>query len=484
MTVRDHIRFLLNDRTIRLTSLRPDQTLLDFLRLEQGLTGSKEGCAEGDCGACTVLVGRLVDGELTYESVTSCIRLLASLDGCHVVTIEHMRAADGGLHPVQQALNAFHGSQCGFCTPGIAMALYALYMRNPAPDHDAVAEALQGNLCRCTGYAPIFRAATHFADYGDPASDPLLAERARVASVLEEFADGSEVRSGRGEARFVIPPNADALADVLEVMPEARIVAGMTDVGLWVTKFMRDIAPAVFIGNIPDLKSISATEDALTFGAGVTYSEALPVIEAHLPQLSGFWKRIGGEQVRNMGTLGGNIANGSPIGDTPPAFIALGAEITLRRGNERRVLPLEDFFIAYGKQDREPAEFLESIRVPLPGPDDLYAVHKISKRRDEDISSLCGAFRLTIRDGVIADARIAFGGMAAVPKRARAVEAALVGKPWSEATMLASQAALAEDFTPISDMRASAEYRARAAANLMLRVYLDADRPRPKAVAS
>ena len=483
-TLRDHVRFLLNDRIVRLTTLRPDQTLLDFLRLDQGLTGSKEGCAEGDCGACTVLVGRLVDGELIYESVTACIRLLASLDGCHVVTIEHLRGADGGPHPVQQALTEFHGSQCGFCTPGIVMALYALYMRNPAPDHEAVAEALQGNLCRCTGYAPIFRAANHFGDYGDPASDPLLAERAEVTKTLEDFADGSEVRTGSGDQRLVIPPSADALAEVLTAMPEARIVAGMTDVGLWVTKFMRDIAPAVFIGNIAELKSIAIDADTLTFGAGVTYSEALPVIDAHLPHLSGFFRRIGGEQVRNMGTLGGNIANGSPIGDTPPAFIALGAEITLRKGDERRTLPLEDFFIAYGKQDRQPGEFLEQIRVLLPGPDDLYAVHKISKRRDEDISSLCGAFRLTIRDGMIADARIAFGGMAATPKRAKTVEATLVGKPWSEATIVAAQPSFAEDFTPISDMRASADYRAKAAANLMLRVYLEADHTGEKAVAS
>ncbi len=481
---RDHIRFLLNGEVVRLDKVSPDRMLLDFLRLDRGLTGSKEGCAEGDCGACTVLVGRLSDGELVYESVTACIRFLASLDGCHVVTIEHMHGADGGLHPVQQALHEFHGSQCGFCTPGIAMSLYALYMRDPKPDQKAVAEALQGNLCRCTGYAPIFRAATHFTDFDDPAADPLLAERAKVTATLAGFADGSEVRTGEDDRHLVIPPDADALAKVLLEMPGARIIAGATDVGLMVTKSMRDIAPAVFVGNMADLKRITVEKDALTFGAGVTYSEALPVIARHLPQLEGLWKRIGGEQIRNMGTLGGNIANGSPIGDTPPAFIALGAGITLRKGGERRTLALEDFFIAYGKQDRQPGEFLESILVPLPGPDDVYAVHKISKRRDEDISALCGAFRLTLGEGRIADACIAFGGMAAVPKRARAVEAALIGKPWTEATILAAQPAFAEDFTPISDMRASAEYRLRTAENLMLRVYLDAAGSGERAVAS
>jgi xanthine dehydrogenase small subunit len=482
--LRDHVRFLLNDRTVRITSLPPDKTLLDYLRLEQGLVGSKEGCAEGDCGACTVLVGRLHGGELRYESVTACICFVASLDGCHVVTIEHMRGPGGGLHPVQQALLDYHGSQCGFCTPGIAMSLYALYMQNPRANREAVAQALQGNLCRCTGYAPIFRAAEHFADYGDPAADPLVAERTKTVKVLLDFADGSQVEMGEAGSSLVIPPSADALAGVLTRLPEARIVAGATDIGLWVTKFMRDIAPAVFIGNIADLKDISVADGVLTFGAGVTYSDALPAIAAHLPQLSAFWLRIGGDQVRNMGTLGGNIANGSPIGDTPPAFIALAATITLRQGEIRRELPLEDFFIAYGKKDLVPGEFLERIRVPLPGPDDIYAVHKIAKRRDEDISALSGAFRLTVRDGTITDARIAFGGMAATPKRARAVEAALIGKPWTEETIRSAQPAFAEDFTPISDMRASAAYRLKAAQNLLLRVYLEAGGVNEEAVAS
>ena len=399
--IRNNVRFLLNDRIVTLDDLTPDKTLLDFLRLDVGLTGSKEGCAEGDCGACTVLVGRLHEGELRYESVTACIRFLATLDGCHVVTIEHMHGAEGGLHPVQQALVDHHGSQCGFCTPGIAMSLYGLYMETLNPTRSMVAEALQGNLCRCTGYEPIFRAAEHFAEYGDPANDPLTAERDKVVATLSGFADGSQVEIGTDGARLIIPPSGDALADVLLALPEARVVAGATDVGLWVTKFMRDISPAVFIGNIPDLKWIGVADEALVFGAGTTYSEALPAIAAHLPQLEDFWLRIGGQQVRNMGTLGGNIANGSPIGDTPPAFIALGAEITLRKGAERRVVKLEDYFIAYGKQDRAPGEFLESIRVPVPGPDDVYAVHKISKRRDEDISALCGAFRLTIKAGMI-----------------------------------------------------------------------------------
>ena len=338
-----------------------------------------------------------------------------------------------------------------------------------------MAEALQGNLCRCTGYEPIFRAAEHFADYGDPANDPLVAERARVAAILAGFADGSSVELTDQGKTLAIPADVAALAEVLTRMPEARIVAGATDVGLWVTKFMRDIAPAVFIGHLADLKSIAVEDGQIVFGAGVTYSEALPVIAEHLPQLERFWLRIGGEQVRNMGTLGGNIANGSPIGDTPPAFIALGAEIVLRRGEARRTLKLEDYFLAYGKQDRAPGEFVETIRVPLPGPDDIYAVHKISKRRDEDISAVCGAFRLTLRDGMIADAHIAFGGMAATPKRAKAVEAALIGTAWTEASVRAAQAGFAEDFQPISDMRASADYRLKVAQNLLLRVFYDAE---------
>ena len=468
------IRFLLNDEEVTLTDVPPDRTLLDWLRLERRLRGSKEGCAEGDCGACTVLVGRMAGDEIVYESVTACIRFMGSLNATHVVTIEHLKGKNGVLHPVQQAMVDHHGSQCGFCTPGIVMSLYGLWMREPDPSRAAIEKALQGNLCRCTGYAPIIRVGQAISSYGRPEGDPLRAERLAVRETLLALQDGKRIEIGAGEEKIFIPPTLDDFAALYQTHPDARIVAGSTDVGLWVTKFMRRIGPVIFIAHLPELRRIAENDSAVRFYAGVSYSEALPAIAANFPQLGQLWNRLAGEQVRNMGTIGGNIANGSPIGDTPPPFIALGAKLSLRRGEHRREIKLEDYFLAYGKQDRQPGEFVESVTVPLLPAGEKFAVYKLSKRREEDISALCGAFRVFINDaGVVGMARIAFGGMAATPKRARAVEAALEGRPWNMASIEAALPAFAEDYQPISDMRASSAYRLLAAQNLLKRFFLE-----------
>jgi xanthine dehydrogenase small subunit len=475
MQHRSEIRFLLNGRDVAIGDLGADRTLLDFLRLDRRLTGTKEGCAEGDCGACTVLVGRLARDGLVYEPVNACIRFLASVDGCHVVTVEHLAGADGRLHPVQQAMVDHHGSQCGFCTPGIVMALYALWMQTPEPSEIQVETALQGNLCRCTGYAPIIRAAVAISRYGTPAADHLNLERAAVADRLHALRDGTRVETGPAGNRTILPVDVDDLAAVLMENPKATIVAGATDVGLWVTKMMRPIGPAVFIGHLDGLRVIASDANGLSIGAGVSYSDSQGAIAAMFPHLAPYWDRIAGWQVRNMGTIGGNIANGSPIGDTPPVLIALGAEITLRHGAARRSMPLQDYFIAYGKQDRKPGEFLDSIRIPRPVAGQRDAAYKISKRRDEDISSVAVGISVTLTGNTITACRIAFGGMAATPKRAALAEAALLGQPWSDAAFEAAAQALAGDFTPLSDWRASADYRMLAAQNLLRRFYLEHD---------
>ncbi|WEJ34374.1 xanthine dehydrogenase small subunit [Devosia sp. SD17-2] len=472
--VSNTIRFLLNGEEVALTDVAPDLTLLDWLRLERRLRGSKEGCAEGDCGACTVLVGRVAGDEIIYDSVTACIRFVASLHGTHVVTVEHLRGENGALHPVQQAMVDYHGSQCGFCTPGFVMSLYGLWMRDPHPSRPAIEKALQGNLCRCTGYAPIIRAAEAMSQYGAPQGDVLWAERIAVKDKVRAIFDGRRVEIGEGANKIFIPANLDDFAEIYAAHPEARIVAGSTDVGLWVTKFMRAIGPVIFTGHLQELKRIAENNSEVRLYAGVTYSEALPVIEASFPQLKELWNRFAGEQVRNMGTIGGNIANGSPIGDTPPPFIALGAKLHLRQGSHRREIKLEDFFIDYGKQDRRPGEFVESVTLPLLPAGEKFATYKISKRREEDISALCGAFRVFVNDvGRVGMVRIAFGGMAATPKRAKAVEAALDGKRWTMDTIEAALPAFAEDFQPITDMRASKEYRLLAAQNLLKRFFLE-----------
>ncbi|MCM2454273.1 xanthine dehydrogenase small subunit [Rhizobium sp. CG4] len=471
----DAISFILNSQTVSLDDFGPTDTLLDYLRLNRKLTGTKEGCAEGDCGACTVLVGRLIDGSLRYESVNACIRFIGSLHGTHVVTVEHLASKDGTLHPVQQAMVDYHGSQCGFCTPGFIMSLYGLWLSDEKPSRATIEKALQGNLCRCTGYEPIVRAAEHVSSARPSALfDPLQRDRSEIVSRLWAIAQNGTITVAKGNERSIIPGSVTELAEILKQEPKATIVAGSTDVGLWVTKQMRALNPVVFINNLAELQTIAADENTITIGAGVTYSQAFETIAARIPAFARLIDRIGGQQVRNMGTIGGNIANGSPIGDTPPALIALGATLTLRAANGPRTLSLEKYFIDYGKQDRLPGEFVEKVTIPLPKQSSHYAVYKISKRRDEDISALCAAFHLTLgEDNTVSDLRLAFGGMAGTPKRAANLEAALSGKPWTQATIDEVRDTLDEDFTPLTDWRATAAYRQLTAKNLLTRFFLE-----------
>ena len=471
--VRNELRFILNAEVVHLRDVSPTLTLLDYLRLQRRLTGTKEGCAEGDCGACTVLVGRLGPKGLVYETVNACIRFMGSLDACHIVTIEHLAGVNGHLHPVQQAMVDFHGSQCGFCTPGIVMSLYGLWLQTPKAGGARIEKTLQGNLCRCTGYEAIMDAATAMAD-ADNAGDKLVVTHDTIASKLEELSDGVRIDIETDDGRFLVPGSAQDLAEILQTNPDATIVAGSTDVGLWVTKHMRDISPAVFINHLTELQEIAEDEDGLTLGAGVSYSDAFEAVCSLAPTMGDLWDRIGGEQVRNMGTVGGNIANGSPIGDTPPPLIALGARVTLQKGEGTRTIDLEDFFIDYGKQDRAPDEFVRSVHIPRLPAGEHFAVYKISKRRDEDISAVCGAFRVALDDnGLVGSACLAFGGMAATPKRARTAEHTMIGQPWNETTVDAAMTALQSDFTPLTDWRASAQYRMLAAKNLLKRFYLE-----------
>ncbi|MFK5980131.1 MAG: xanthine dehydrogenase small subunit [Rhizobiaceae bacterium] len=465
---RSELRFVLNDKKIVLRDIRADQTLLDFLRLEKNLTGTKEGCAEGDCGACTVLVGRLVAGKLKYMAINACIRFLGSLDNCHVVSVEHLAGKDGVLHPIQAAMVKNHGSQCGFCTPGFVMSLYGLFLENPKPDNFEIERALQGNLCRCTGYEPIIKAALEIAGGDSMANDTL--PHAGIVKILQGWNDEARVETDT----VIIPASLDDFADVLIEKPNATIIAGSTDVGLWVTKHFIDISPAIFIAHLDELAEIAVTPEGIKLGAGVRYTDAFAAMTKAFPSMSDFWNRIGGEQVRNMGTIGGNIANGSPIGDLPPPFIALGASLTLRHGKETRDLLLEDFFVEYGKQDLKPGEFVQSVFVPALQSNENFEIYKISKRRDEDISALCGAFYISLDEvGKVISCRIAFGGMAGTPSRASNVEKTLLGNIWNEATVEKATASFAEDYQPLSDWRASADYRMNVAKNLLRRFYLE-----------
>jgi xanthine dehydrogenase small subunit len=471
----NRIRFLLNDQQVSLTSIDPTMTLLDYLRLNRRLTGSKEGCAEGDCGACTVLVGRLIKGQLTYEAVNACIRFVGSLNATHVVTVEHLAAKDGTLHPVQQAMVDCHGSQCGFCTPGFVMSLYGLWLTNAAPSRAEIERALQGNLCRCTGYEPIVKAAEQMGQSRASALfDALERDRKHIIATLESMTSTGTIVLEGDDRTLIVPGNVAALANTLTAHPKATIVAGATDVGLWVTKQMRQLSPVVFINHLQELQDITLDDAGITLGAGVSYAQAFDCFCTEIPAFGRLIERIGGQQVRNMGTIGGNIANGSPIGDTPPALIALGATLTLRSSAGTRTLLLEDFFLEYGRQDRKPDEFVESLFVPRPKASSHFAIYKISKRRDEDISALCGAFYLeNSANDVVSTIRIAFGGMAGTPKRASAVEAELIGEPWRGETISAVRSAFDTDYQPLSDWRATADYRQLTAKNLLTRFFLE-----------
>ncbi|NVO25605.1 xanthine dehydrogenase small subunit [Donghicola mangrovi] len=437
--------FLLNGETVT-AETPPTATLLDWLRLNQHLTGTKEGCNEGDCGACTVMV----QDENGPRALNACILFMPQIAGKAIRTVEGIRANDGALHPVQQAMVDHHGSQCGFCTPGFIASMATAHATG-ATDFD---DRLAGNLCRCTGYAPIIRAAEAAVDAPEP--DWVGADRAALAAL---------------PADPELPRSSDELAAILIANPDTRIIAGGTDVGLWVTKQMRDLGPVVFLHACKDLQQITVTDTEMNVGAGVTVETLREAIAPHYPSFAEMLRRYGSTQVRSAATIGGNIANGSPIGDSPPALIALGTKLHMRQGDTRRTIALEDFFIDYGKQDRHPGEFVEGITLPLGAPD--LKVYKISKRFDQDISALCGAFNITVQGGVIASARIAFGGMAGIPKRASTVEKALIGQPWTIGTIHAARDAWAQDFTPLSDMRASADYRLEVARNLLTRYFTE-----------
>src|ERR1700733_11381797 len=350
---RSTIRFLLGDRLHEVGGIDPTMTVLDWLRLEQRMNGTKEGCAEGDCGACTVVIGRVDGDRMRYEAVNACIRFMPTLDQCHVLTVEHLRQPDGALHPVQRAMVDCHGSQCGFCTPGFVMSLFALYLTEADPPDERIRDVLAGNLCRCTGYAPIIAAAKRMYALGDRSADPLVLSAAELAKRLGPT-DTETLIVEKDGRRFIAPATGDALAEVLLANPDAIIVSGATDVGLWVTKALRVLGTVVYPAHVPEMRTIVETADAFEIGGAVTFAEAEPALGALYPDFGELLRRLGGLQVRNVGTLGGNVGNGSPIGDSPPALIAIGATLTLRRGDERRTVPIEDFYITYGKQDRLP----------------------------------------------------------------------------------------------------------------------------------
>ncbi len=471
--MRQHVQFLRGGLTVTVEGFDPATTLLDYIRLAERSTGTKEGCAEGDCGACTVVVGRRAGDGVAYTPVNSCIRLLGQIDGCELVTVEDLSTRSGGLHPVQAAMVEHHGSQCGFCTPGFVMSLFALYHAGGEPDRVAVNQWLAGNLCRCTGYRPIVDAA--LAACSGPRNDAFVAQSVRTAASLADLDDGRDVFVGTADRFFAAPATVESLASIYEANPDALLVAGATDVGLWITKGLQRPAKIIHLGRVAGLDALIEGDTALTIGAACTYAQGEAALSRIDPDIADLLWRIGGKQVRAVGTIGGNIANGSPIGDMPPVLIALGATLTLRKGERLRTIPLEEFFLAYRRQDREPGEFVLSVTVPKPEANQVFRCYKVSKRFDQDISAVLGAFRFSVEDGHVTAARAVYGGMAGTPKRALLTERLLRGLSLADRTKWGEAIdALEKDFSPLSDHRASAGYRMSVAKALLAKALTEA----------
>ena len=534
------IRFHFRGREQQLDGCAPTRTVLQYLREDAHCSGTKEACAEGDCGACTVVVGHVDGDEVRLQAINSCIQFVPSLDGKALFTVEDLQHCDGSLHPVQQALVDCHASQCGFCTPGFVMSLWALYLQqsrqqplqqNPAPalqanlqthlqtelppnvepsSRAALLQALSGNLCRCTGYKPIIDAGLRMHEY-PPVNHPPLPLAAQLQALHRS--KGWKFESG-GQTCFV-PHTREELGTLRRDYPDAVLLAGGTDVGLWVTKQLRQIPALIYLGQMQGamhhLQEIDGSDGQrwLEIGALVSLNDAYAALCAHYPQqLNEFWQRFASHPIRNIGTLGGNLANGSPIGDSMPWLIVLGAELVLHSQDGERSLPLEDFYLAYQKKDLQSGEWVACVRVPLPhalesgvktgvqtevdndgipaaatagsgieaasaGMSPHFRTYKLSKRFDQDISAVCAAFAITLDGETVRSARVAFGGMAATPKRASACEAALIGQIWDETTLQAAREALAQDYQPLSDMRASSAYRLQSAQQLLTRFWLE-----------
>lgn len=479
------LQFLRRGQPVALGNVPPDRTLLEVLREDLGCTGTKEGCGEGDCGACTVVLGEERGGKLHYSAVNSCIRLAHSVDGMALWTVEDLAedpliqpVGDAAaarqtitLHPAQEAMVQCHGSQCGFCTPGFVMSLFGMYQNHVCHGEpitrELAQEELSGNLCRCTGYRPILDAAQQMASLPG-----MAVNEAEVLQKLKLLAQDQSAQEAN--LAYIAPTSQSALLAARAAHPSAQIVAGCTDVGLWVTKQHKQYAQVIDVTRAAELRQVAQHADALHIGAAVSLTDAFAALTAQWPQLHRFATRFAGLPVRNSGTLGGNVANGSPIGDSMPLLIALRAHVVLAsQARGERQLPLEDLYTGYRQNVMAPDELLVRIVVPRPSAQEQLRAYKISKRFDDDISAVCLAINLDIVDGTVQRASIGAGGVAATPARARQTEAALVGQPWTEATAQRAAAVLQAEFSPISDMRASGAYRRQVLGSLLQRYWLE-----------
>ncbi len=464
------IQFVKGGEVVSLANVPPSRTLLEVLREDLACTGTKEGCNEGDCGACTVVLGEADGDHIHYRAVNSCIKLAHSVDGMALWTVEDLADQDGRLHPAQQSMVDCHGSQCGFCTPGFVMSLFCMYQNHVSKGQTITREIAQqdlsGNLCRCTGYRPILDAAQQMAAW-----PPVLVDEKHLLQKLKQT-----IPVNKGQSADLSYMSASSLAELLAARaahPDAQLVAGCTDVGLWVTKMHMQFGKVLDLTKVSELRRIEHYPHHLAIGAAVTLSDAFDALVKDRPQLQTFANRFAGLPVRNAGTMGGNVANGSPIGDSMPLLIALGAHVVLMSQRGHREMPLEALYTGYRSNVMAADEVLAWIKVPKPVPEELFKVYKISKRYDDDISAVCLAVNLQVDKGRVTRASIGAGGVAATPVRATQTEAALTGQPWTLQSVQQAMSTLRAEFSPISDMRASSTYRSEVLGNLLQRFWLE-----------
>ena len=463
------IKFIHEDQIIEIENPNPNETLLNYIRTKLKKTGTKEGCAEGGCGACTIVLGELKNNKINYKAINSCITFLPMLQGKQLILVEDLVSKDGLLHPVQQAMVNYHGSQCGFCTPGFVMSLFSMFKNHSKFQDNEIKESIAGNLCRCTGYQPIIKAARSLKRKNK--IDHFVKNKKITISLLKKIED-ENIAIYEKDKRYFAPKYVQELKKILKKNINPHFLSGGTDLSLVVTKERKDINTLIYMNSISELNYIKNNNKYIEVGAATPLIDFESYIEKYYPDFTAILKRYGSVQIRNVATIAGNIATASPIGDTLPLLLSLDAKVVLKSIKKNKIIPLNDFFIDYRKTKLKKDQFIDSIRIPI-FPKNIFKAYKVSKRFDDDISSVCASFNIEIANKKIKNIRIAYGGMASIPKRAKHCEKLLLHSPITEQVINKAQESLKKDFKPISDMRAGRQYRMEVAKNLLHKCFLE-----------